>query len=290
MANGPMVSIILPTFNGARYLETSIRSCLNQIHQNLEVIVVDDTSTDGAREIISRLSAADSRVKLITVKDQGLPRSLNVGLAQSSGDYLTWFSDDDLYEPQAMASMVRVLEERPDVGLVHADSVQIGPNDEVLSAHPSGSPEMLVHFCSLSSCILYRRKVYEVVGGYDPEMVLVEDWDHLIRIYKNFPMAHVPEMLYRKRIHPGSLSTKRFLDCRRQTARLLCRHVEPESPYSRVLAKVFVRTGWQFFGRGERSNALLYGFRSVCRDPLRSDGWKLMACAVLKKPVVSSAN
>ena len=55
----------------------------------------------------------DSRVKLITVKGQGLPRSLNVGLAQSRGDYLTWFSDDDLYEPEAMASMVQALESRP---------------------------------------------------------------------------------------------------------------------------------------------------------------------------------
>jgi hypothetical protein len=187
-----------------------------------------------------------------------------------------------------MASMVQALEARPEVGLVHGDSVLIGPDDEELGPHPSGSPEQLNRSCSLSSCILYRRKVYEVVGGYDPDMVLVEDWDHLLRIYKKFPMEHVPETLYRKRVHPASLSSKRFLEVRLQTARLLCRHLEPESPYNRVLAKVFLGTGWQAFNRGERSTALLYGFRSAWRDPLRSDGWKLMACALLKKPRASS--
>ena len=150
---------------------------------------------------------------------------------------------------------------------MHCDSVLIGPDDEDLGPHPSGSPELLNQFCSLSSCILYRRKVYEVVGGYDPDMVLVEDWDHLIRIYKKFPMEHVPETLYRKRIHPGSLSSKRFLDCRRQTARLLCRHVEPESPYNRVLANVFLRTGWQAFNRGERSNAPLVWIQECLPGP-----------------------
>ena len=286
----PLVSIILPTFNRKRYIEGSIRSCLAQTHRNLEVIVVDDTSTDGTQDILARLAAEDPRVKVVTVKGQGLPRSLNAGLAQSKGDYLTWFSDDDLYEPEAMATMVQVLEAHPEVGLVHCDSIIIGPDDEVIGPHPSGSPEQLKSFCSLSSCILYRRKVYEEVGGYDPDMLFVEDWDHLIRIYKKFPMEHIERTMYRKRVHPSSLSAQRFLDCRRQTARLLCRHVEPESPYNRVLAKVFRGTGWQAFGRGDRATALVYGFRSVCHDPLRTEGWKLMACAMLKKPQTTSAN
>ncbi len=286
----PLVSIILPTFNRVKYIEGSIRSCLAQTHRNLEVIVVDDTSTDGTQDALARLAAEDPRVKVITVKGQGLPRSLNIGLAESKGDYLTWFSDDDIYEPEAMAVMVHSLETRPDVGLVHCDSILIGPDDEVIGPHPSGSPEQLKSTCSLSSCILYRRKVYEEVGGYDPDMILVEDWDHLLRIYKKFSMEHIQKTLYRKRIHPASLSAQRFLEVRRQTARLLCRHVEPNSPYKQVLAGVFRNTGWQAFVRGDRSTALQYGFRSVCQDPLRADNWKLMACALLKKPQASSVN
>ena len=121
-------------------------------------------------------------------------------------------------------------------------------------------------------------------------MVLVEDWDHLIRIYKKFPMLHIEKSLYRKRVHPASLSTQRFMDCRRQTARLLCRHVEPESPYNRVLARVLRGNGLASIRSRGPFDGASYGFRSVCHDPLRPDGWKLMAYAMLKKPQTSTVS
>lgn len=99
--NSPKVSIVLPTYNGARYLRQSIDSCLGQTYRNLELIVVDDASTDTTPEIIR--SYQDPRIRVIRhEKSKMLPESLNTGFRAVSGDYLTWTSDDNYYVPEAI--------------------------------------------------------------------------------------------------------------------------------------------------------------------------------------------
>ena len=96
MKRHDLVSIILPTYNGAKYLCQSISSCLLQSHENIELIIVVDGSTDETIEILKQID--DSRLRIIIhEKNRGLPASLNTGLKAAKGDFLSWTSDDNIY-------------------------------------------------------------------------------------------------------------------------------------------------------------------------------------------------
>src|SRR5688572_20908989 len=106
-----MVSIVLPTFNGSRYLAESIESCLAQTYRAWELIIVDDCSTDETPSIIKSFEARDSRIRSIrNQKNLKLPGSLNAGFAEAKGALFTWTSDDNLYRPNALEVMVAEIE------------------------------------------------------------------------------------------------------------------------------------------------------------------------------------
>lgn len=200
----PKVSIILPTYNGAKYLRQAIDSCLSQTYRNIELIIVDDFSTDQTPEIIK--SYEDPRIKYIrNEKNQRLPRSLNIGFAASSGDYLTWTSDDNFYLPQAIEKMLKYLEENKGE-YVYADIFAFR-EDNFQGAEPvylRDCEEMNRCNC-VRACFLYTRKVMEVVGEYDPDMELIEDYDYWVRIWQHFYLYHIKEPLYYYRYHSEAL-------------------------------------------------------------------------------------
>ena len=111
MNKKPLVSIVLPTYNGYRFLEKSICSILNQSHSNWELIIVDDASTDESPEIIDKYVLADKRIRSIRHEtNRKIPAALNTGFTQAEGVYLTWTSDDNCYKPDALVNMVDYLE------------------------------------------------------------------------------------------------------------------------------------------------------------------------------------
>src|SRR6266508_190816 len=113
------VSIVLPTYNGSRYLEESIDSCLKQTFEDIELIIVDDCSTDDTPQIVARYR--DPRLRVIRHEtNRKLPAALNTGFAASKGTYLTWTSDDNRYAPNAIEVMMQALETSPEIGLVYA--------------------------------------------------------------------------------------------------------------------------------------------------------------------------
>ena len=169
------VSIVLPTYNGERYLAQSIESVLTQTYENLELIIVDDCSTDGTPEIVRRFAERDGRVQVIrNAENQKLPRSLNIGFRQAAGDLLTWTSDDNFYEGNAIEVMARALDQNPDCGMVYCDMTCIY-EDGVELRRPSMDMEQFYVDDVVGACFLYRRQVLETVGEYNPDLALVED-------------------------------------------------------------------------------------------------------------------
>ena len=116
------VSIVLPVYNGEVYLRQAIESVLAQTYENWELIIVDDCSTDGSPAIMDEYAGWDARIKVVHNKEnQKLPESLNIGFRQAEGDYFAWTSDDNMYKPDAIETMVSVLDARPQYGLVYCD-------------------------------------------------------------------------------------------------------------------------------------------------------------------------
>lgn len=214
------VSIVLPTYNGEKYLRESIDSILGQTFRNWELIIVDDCSADGTPEIIEEYCRRDSRIRAIRNKvNQKLPRSLNIGFANAVGDYLTWTSDDNRYKSRALQLMYDFLEENPGYGLVYCDMDNIDGQGNILS-RVSIPPSALYYEDCVRACFMYTRAAAEVTGCYDPDMFLVEDYDYWLRINEGFPVGHLPENAYTYRFHGSSLTVTRAWQIRQQLFRL----------------------------------------------------------------------
>ena len=112
------VSIVLPVYNGEQFLSLSIESVLSQTYQNWELIIVNDCSTDNSPAIMEKYVEKDPRIRIIhNAENQKLPESLNIGFRAARGDYFTWTSDDNMYKPDAIETMVSVLDTHPECGL-----------------------------------------------------------------------------------------------------------------------------------------------------------------------------
>jgi glycosyltransferase involved in cell wall biosynthesis len=201
----PIVSIVLPTYNGSKYIQEAIDSCLSQTYNAIELIIVDDCSTDATPEILDKIK--DSRVKLIRNKiNQRLPRSLNIGFRHSKGTYLTWTSDDNLYESTAIEQMASLLENQPEIGFVYANYHVIDENGIVISEARLAPPSCLTEYNCVNACFLYRREVYKQVGEYDPKAILAEDYDYWLRVRRRFQIYWLQTPLYYYRKHSETLT------------------------------------------------------------------------------------
>ena len=214
-----LVSIVLPVYNGARFLRESIDSILNQTYTNWELLILDDCSTDDTPAISMEYAQKDNRVHYYrNEKNLRLPGNLNRGFSLSAGEYLTWTSDDNLFRPIALERMVNALESNPDIELVYA-SYQIidenGVQKQVFEADPHGQDHILGSNV-VGACFLHTRNVYEQVGDYDVNLFLVEDFDYWQRVMMKFRALAIAEVLYDYRWHDASLTStkneKRFAE------------------------------------------------------------------------------
>src|SRR5512139_1414374 len=131
----PLVSIITPSYNQARFLETTIRSVLDQDYPNLEYLIVDGGSTDGSREIIQRYS--DRLAWWVSERDQGQTDAINKGFARARGEILAWLNSDDTYLPGAIQGAVDFLQDHPGVGMVYGDANLIDEQSNVIGKFPA---------------------------------------------------------------------------------------------------------------------------------------------------------
>ena len=206
----PLISIVLPTYNGSKYIAQSIESCLQQTHANFELIIVDDCSTDSTPEIIRSYAQKDNRIKAIrNEKNKKLPLSLNTGFEAASGKYFTWTSDDNYYTPTALAEMAKVLESDETYGLVYADYTTIDDDGQVTGTLSFGDVnESMVSWKGCGACFLYRAGIHHQLKGYDASAFLIEDYDFFIRALTITRFYYLNRHdLYFYRLHAGSLTS-----------------------------------------------------------------------------------
>lgn len=204
----PKVSIVLPTYNGEKYIRESIESILKQSFKDYELIIVNDHSTDCTGDILEEYKEKDGRIKVVTNEiNQKLPASLNIGFELASGEYFTWTSDDNLYKETAIEQMVAYLDENKDIPMVRADMHIIDENSNIVKASESFTNQKMFINNYVGACFLYRKTVAKKVGGYDTELFCVEDYDYWIRVMKEAGLiGNIETTLYCYRCHGESLS------------------------------------------------------------------------------------
>lgn len=207
------VSVVLPTYNGAKYLQDAIQSVLDQTHIHWELIIVDSYSTDATPEIVARYIAQDSRVRAIQhPKEPGrLPGALNAGFEQAAGTYYTWLSDDNIMRPQALTMMAEFLDDHPEIGLLYTDYSDVTGDRAFIRLNRPGPPSRLLEKNIITPSFMYRCDVAKAVGGYRIDYFMAEDYDFWLRAFKVCKFHPLPTDCQEYRIHDGALTSQHYI-------------------------------------------------------------------------------
>lgn len=203
------VSVILPTRNRSSMLATALRSVVGQIDVDIEVIVVDDASTDNTSETVEALG--DPRLRLIQhAMPQGPNAARNRGAAEARGDWLAFLDDDDIWAPDKLVRQLRTAEESK-ADWVYAGSVNVDERLEVIHGVPPPPPDrvmdVLLHYNPIpasASNVAVRRAAFEGENGFNEDLRACEEWELWIRLAKTGAPAWVPSPLVAYRMHRGN--------------------------------------------------------------------------------------
>ncbi len=194
MSEKPLVSIVTPSFNQAKFLRRTIESVLSQEYPNLEYIIIDGGSEDGSVGIIKEY--ADSLAYWESNPDRGQTDAINKGFAKAKGKYLAWLNSDDVYQPGAINSAVAYLEAHPEVGLVYGDCSFIDAQDRKIGMFPAAQTDYArlrrgyVHIPQQAS--FFRGDLWREVGPLDPTFYFAMDYDLWVRLAKLKPLVYLP--------------------------------------------------------------------------------------------------
>ena len=199
----PLVSIITPSFNQARFLEETINSVLEQDYSNIEYIIVDGGSSDGSLEIIQRYT--DRLAWWISEPDQGQTDAINKGFAQAKGEILAWINSDDTYLPHAISEVVAYLGANPEIGMVYGDTSLINKEGQVMGKFPARQTDYrrlrqgYVHIPQQAS--FFRANLWQQVGPLDPTFYFAMDYDLWVRLARIAPLRYYPRLWANFRLH-----------------------------------------------------------------------------------------
>jgi len=223
----PMVSVVIPCYNQARFLPEAVESVVQQTFADWEAIVVNDGSPDATSAVCRELAARwpERLVRGVEKRNGGLADARNAGIAVARGKYILPLDADDKLHPLMLAKTVALLEACPEVAIAYTDTVHFG----AVNAQVFAGRFTLANLCQhnlLSYCALYRREVWRAAGGYNPNMTWgYEDWDFWLGCAeRGYQARRIPEFLLYYRVKSQSMLTTALEHDRELRARLILNH------------------------------------------------------------------
>lgn len=266
----PLVSIVLPVYNGARYLPESLASVVAQTYPHWELVCVDDTSTDATPDILAEWAAREPRMRVIRhATNKRLPGALNTGFTAARGELLTWTSDDNHYRPQALERLVAQLLEEPALAFVYSDYALMDEDGRITGQVTPPAPEGLIFAKEGLPSFLYRRSVYERVGDYASDLFLAEDYDYWLRVLASgCRMRPLHESLYEYRRHAQSLTDSHRGRTFAAAERALLRNMPALTrQYPHLRGPIYLQLASLCSWRGQRGKAAYYALLGARYDP-----------------------
>jgi len=222
----PLVSVICLCYNHARFLHEALDSVVNQTYPNLEILVVDDASTDNSPALLQQYQARHPEIKLILhQKNTGNCQAFNEVFAQCSGEFIIDFATDDVLLPNRITEQVKAFAQLDNTyGVIYTDAELIDENSrfirnfykqnaqgEIPVLPPTGDvfAHILSHSFLCPPTMIFRREVYAALNGYDATLAY-EDFDFWVRASREFKFFFLNQITTRRRLHPDSLSRQAY--------------------------------------------------------------------------------
>lgn len=283
-SSNELVSVIIPSYNRAAYIEAAINSALDQTYGPVEVIVVDDGSTDGSYE---KLQQWEERGKLVLLthperRNRGQSASINLGIQQAAGSYIAILDSDDMFAKEKLADQVAFLEANPETGMVYGQGHAVDADGNFLFKVPGdghqelSDPNRLLLDCymALPGGSLVRRSVFETAGLFEESFRAGQDHDMAIRIMEATRCAYLPKLAFYYRKHDDSISVK-GLERRWLTGLEILRRANERYPYMRSTirkrkAVLQFRLGQTYWRERRKAKALPHLVSSGLLDPARA--------------------
>ena len=205
--NNPKVSIVIPVYNGEEYVKYAIDSALAQTYKNIEIIVVNDGSKDKTDEIVRSYG---DKVRYIKKENGGVSSALNIALEKMHGEYFSWLSHDDTYEPNKIETEVNYLVENDLIGkkvIVFSDYYLINTKGKIIASSKKdheeiqNKPEYILlkgHINGLS--LLIPKSAFDTYGGFDTKLLCTQDYVKWKEMAKTYKFIHIPELLVSTRL------------------------------------------------------------------------------------------
>jgi glycosyltransferase involved in cell wall biosynthesis len=294
----PLVSVIVPVFNGEAFIEGALDSALGQTYPRIEVIVVDDGSQDRTRAVVEARAAREPRVRLICQTNSGVAAARNRAIEHASGDFVAPLDADDVWDSTKIERQVaRMRETSEQTGLVYCWWASIDVDNRIVDTSPQWRVEgaaserlLSVNWTGNASVPLYRRRCLEEVGGYgeifrERAAEGCEDWDLALRVAERFDVAVVPAVLVGYRRHREGMSAR--TDAMRRSYALVIQRVRQRR--GNVSEALILRSRDQFalylagvcFWSGAHARAFVWTLRSL-RSPIAIHVFPYVALLLVK--------
>lgn len=290
----PAVSVLLPVYNAARYLESALTSVLRQTCPDFELIAVDDGSTDQSKKILERFAAADPRIRVISRPNTGIVGALNDGLAVARSEFIARMDGDDVALPGRLAAQLEYLRAHPEC-VALGTSVQIidscgavvdifkppATHDAIVAELLRGDGGALIHPSAVFRTATLRR-----ISGYDPAFCKVEDLDLYLRLSREGQLANLPLLGLQYRQHVQSTNfihretqrplTLRILDREHRMRGLVHQPVQNQGHTGLPAGRLHARWACTALTHGSRWTAIRHGFCAVGKAAGDAECWRAL--------------
>ncbi len=282
MQEGIKVSVIIPAYNRGDYIDQTIKSVLEQTYSNIELIVVDDGSTDGTYEKIIDYGEKLTLLTHAKRENRGQSAAINLGMENTTGKYIAILDSDDYWALNKLEIQVSYLEKHQDIGLVYSNGYAANANGDKLypiygNEHVEpNDPNVVLLDCYIALPVnsLIRKKAYDRVGKFNEEYRAAQDHDMLIRLAEITKLAYLPDFLWYYRRHNDSISSKQQ-SLRWHYGFSILQNAKHRYPYKpriirKRLAVLNYRLGICYLSEHEYLATLCSMIKSFLYDPVRA--------------------
>jgi glycosyltransferase involved in cell wall biosynthesis len=275
------VSVIVPTYNYARFIDACLESIFAQRYRNFEVIVVDDGSTDGTKEAIGKYRES---IVYIYQENRGLPAARNTGIRAARGEFLAFLDSDDLWLPDKLEEQLNVMSRSQRMGIIFSDASAFD-GEKMLRESILKEEKICTGSCFrrlfmgnylVMPTVVIRKACLEKSGLFDESLMVTADYDLWLRISAHYEIGFVDKVLALYRVHPSNMSKDfcRLLEDEIQTVQKIVKlYPDRVREFGRDLhdrlSSLFDQCGLEWIKRGRVDRAKSYFLKAIIEDPFQ---------------------